>query len=102
MSTTHAVDFGNVTVRGAWADPSAEISAELSVYTKSGQARIASMSEAELIVLIEQAAQALYKLRSHAEKRARAGRDASPRRLDDSPRAMLDVEGPGGAQVLPR
>lgn len=68
MSTTHEVDFGGVHVRGAWnvAD-GPEPRAELAVYTKSGQARIAQLSEHDLLALITESARALDQLRTRRE-----------------------------------
>lgn len=65
MSTTNAVDFGGVHVRGAWnTSDGPEPVAELAVYTKTGQARIAVLDERELLKLITQAATALDQLRT--------------------------------------
>lgn len=103
MSTTHEVDFGGVHVRGAWASPAAEVQAELAVYTKTGQARIAVLDERDLIRLIGEASTALGQLLTHRTATVDDTRLVRPtERLDTSARGMLDVEGPGGAQVLPR
>lgn len=65
MSTTNAVDLGGVHVRGAWASPGGDVRAELAVYTKTGQARIAQLDERDLIRLIGQASTALGQLLTH-------------------------------------
>jgi hypothetical protein len=70
MSTTRGVTFGGVHVRGPWqaAEP---VTVELAVYTHSGQARIAELTEAELIRLNREVADALRQL--HVNRIARAG-----------------------------
>lgn len=68
MSTTHHVKFGGVHVRGAWNSALTEdvpVAAELAVYTKTGQARIAQLGQADLVRLIEECAIALRQLRTH-------------------------------------
>lgn len=67
MSTTRDVDLGGVHVTGSWNSPGGLVEAQLAVYTKSGQARIALVDERQLIQLIEQAATALQQLRVHRE-----------------------------------
>lgn len=70
MSTTHYVDVGGVHVRGSWnsaLDESQPVQAELAVYTKSGQARLAVLDERQLQRLIAECADALSKLRVRRE-----------------------------------
>jgi hypothetical protein len=89
MSTTQRVDFGGVHVRGAWASPAVVAEAELAVYTRTGQARIATLSYADLVRLNEEVAIALRQLRTN--EIARAGAELRPvPKLDTSARAMLD------------
>lgn len=81
MSTTREVDFGGVHVRGAWnsaLDESDPVQAELAVYTKTGQARIAVLDERQLQRLIVEAAQALDHLRVRRE--LVAGKAQTPER----------------------
>lgn len=75
MSTTHSVRFGGVHVRGAWASPE-PVTCELAVYTNSGQARIAELTEAELIRLNREVADALRQLQ--VNRIARAGAELQP------------------------
>jgi hypothetical protein len=76
MSTTQAVTFGSVHVRGAWSSPAVVAEVELTVYTKTGQARIAQLSERELLRLNEEVAIAMRQLRTNAI--ARAGAELKP------------------------
>jgi hypothetical protein len=73
MSTTQRVDFGGVHVRGAWNSPSEDVSADVSFYTPTGQARLASLSEDELLQLSIDALEAVRKLRTNLARRAEAG-----------------------------
>lgn len=94
MSTTHAVDFGGIHVRGAWADPDATVTVELAVYTKAGQARLAALDEKMLLQIITESSRALDVLRQR-----RSGLQRPAPRLSGGD---LRIEGPGGAPVLPR
>ena len=71
MSTTRDVDFGGVHVRGAWNAPGGDVRAELVVYTKTGQARIAPLDERQLTALAAEAIDALRKLQTHDAVTAR-------------------------------
>jgi hypothetical protein len=64
MSTTKPVDLGGVYVRGTWAVPTGpEPRVELTVYTESGQARIARLEERDVLALMDQCVDVLKKLR---------------------------------------
>lgn len=114
MSTTHDVTMGDVHVRGAWNAPGGDVRAELVTYTKTGQARIATLSDAELIQMIADAADALRKLRTHHEVTVRAamqpdayvspGEAGRRVQIEASLRASRggEIEGPGGARIEPR
>lgn len=70
MSTTHEVTFGGLRVTEGWASGVDDVDVQLHVYTKTGQARIATLDEAELLRLNGEIAIALQQLRVHATKRA--------------------------------
>lgn len=66
MSTTHEVTFGTIHVTGDWNSAiGTPPVAQLAVYTKTGQARIAELSERDLVDVIRQAGDALDKLLSY-------------------------------------
>lgn len=75
MSTTHGVTFGGVHVRGAWQSPEPVV-VELAVYTNSGQARIAQLTEQELLRLNREVADALRQLQ--VNRIAVAGAELQP------------------------
>jgi len=74
MSTTNSVDLGGVHVRGAWQALGGDVRAELVVYTKTGQARIAQLDERQLQRLVVECGEALSQLRVHREVTAKDAR----------------------------
>lgn len=122
MSTTNAVDLGGVHVRGAWQAPGGDVRAELAVYTKTGQARIAQLDERALLGLMDQCVEALKALTVHRDVTARAA-GTLKRNADDftdcndrcygepcvhrwpstyrGPSSTV-IEGPSGSRIEPR
>jgi hypothetical protein len=74
MATTQKVTMGGVHVHGPWASGSGVVTCELSVYTATGQARIAELDELSLARLGEEVAIAQRQLATRRRRREREHR----------------------------